>query len=294
LIDQDQRGIDWNLLYRTTAGGNPLAYGLTGNNGGTLPTGRRVEDGIALLQERSTIGSAISNQLGLATSEDPGPIASALGEKATGILTGDLGTGTSATGGPFSIGGRLDMHKLSINMLLNFLNQYGSVRLVSQPNLTTLNGSPAYISSGNDFYFIKKVDTTVTEGVTLQTATAERIKVGLSLSVTPRVLDDDRILIDIVPILSELRNFDTLGFDITTPNIALQELSTQVITRSGVPIKLGGLISSRFIDQINRLPFAKGNSMLRSIFDNYLFKSDANSKERHELVIVVTPKLVES
>lgn len=300
LADSDSKGIDWNVLYRTTMNGYPALYSLTGNrgegdstdSGGTMPLGTATATSMALLQQRTATAQTLSN-LGEEARE---AIGTKLGEKAASILTSDLGAGADVAVKPFSIGGRVDLSRLSMSMLLKFLNKFGKVKLLTQPNITTLNGSTAFISSGNDFYFISKVDTVTDNGVSQTTATSERIKVGLSLSVTARMLDDDRILLDIVPILSELRRLDDLNYGLKTPNIALQELSTQVITRSGVPVKLGGLISNRITEAVARLPWAKnehGNFMW-PLFNNFLFKSEALTKERHELVIVVTPRIVES
>src|SRR5690606_39609696 len=74
----------------------------------------------------------------------------------------------------------------------------------------------------------------------------ESVRIGVTLAVTPRILDDGRIMLDIWPVISSRSGSDnfTVADDVfTNPRIALNELSTEVITESGKPIQLGGFIT---------------------------------------------------
>lgn len=178
----------------------------------------------------------------------------------------------------------------SIQLLLSFLAQFGKVNLLTQPNITVNNGRSASLSSGQEFSYVESVITnTTSEGTTTVTPVLSRILVGTEFSITPRILEDDRISMDIVPVISTLLNFQDFQVGDTTfstPNIAINELATQVIVRSGQTIHVGGLITDRMQETINRLPFREGT------FADYLFRSDSNSLERRELVLTITPRLI--
>lgn len=179
--------------------------------------------------------------------------------------------------------------------VVRFLAQYGTVELVNQPNITTLNGSTAFLSTGDEFSYISDFEIVKDDDGEVSTSpTFERLKVGVTLSVTPRLLDADRILLDIVPVVSSVQGSDLFtieGYDFTTPILALQELSTQVITRNGEPIQLGGLITKKISESLTYLPWKNKatGEMLSALFD-----AEDNDLERRELVITVVPRIVET
>ncbi|MBO9471095.1 hypothetical protein J7355_13420 [Endozoicomonas sp. G2_2] len=180
----------------------------------------------------------------------------------------------------------------SVGAMVNLLSQYGTVSLLTEPNLSTLNGGTAYLSSVDEFSFISSVTQFLgTEGTNTVTPQLDRIRVGVTMAVTPRILPDDRILIEVTPVISSLQGFDAFNvgdFSFSNPRIALSELSTQVITRPGEPVQLGGLITSRVANEMNRLPLRRKTGLI-----NWLFSSEANELERREMVISITPTLTE-
>lgn len=177
--------------------------------------------------------------------------------------------------------------------LVEFLGEFGTVELLTEPNMTVLNGETAYIASVDEFSFVASVTQFISnEGTQTITPELSRIRVGVTMAVTPRLLEDDRILIEVTPVISSLQGFDNFNVgDVSfqNPNIALSELSTQVVTRSGQPVQLGGLIQSRISEAMNRLPNDKRGGLL-----DFIFGSTANELERRELVLTITPRLVEA
>lgn len=180
----------------------------------------------------------------------------------------------------------------SASAMVNLLSQYGIVSLLTEPNLSTLNGGTAYLSSVDEFSFISSVTQFLgTEGSNTVTPQLDRIRVGVTMAVTPRILPDNRILIEVTPVISSLQGFDDFNvgdFSFSNPRIALSELSTQVITRPGEPVQLGGLITSRVANEMNRLPLRRKTGLM-----SWLFSSEANELERREMVISITPTLTE-
>lgn len=178
-------------------------------------------------------------------------------------------------------------------MLLSFLQQYGRVELNDQPNLTVRNGVPAQIYAGQELTYIVDVEQSQDEaGNVTVTPRLGRLKVGVTLSVTVRVLDNEQLLVDIWPVISNLGSNDniTIGtYEFQTPRVNLKEFSTQLITSSGRSVHLGGLITKRLTNQMTTLPWdglvAKAIAPLMEDLNNDI--------ERRELVLVVTPTLVE-
>lgn len=201
--------------------------------------------------------------------------------------------------GLFSAGATITHGDDSVTTLLSFLQQYGEVKVVNQPNITVTNGRTANFSSGDEFSFLAGFDQTISNnGNSTISPRLERILVGLTFAVTPRLLDDGRILLEVVPVISSLKRFDTFAVPgsatpISTPNITLNELATQVITTPGRPVRLGGLQYDKLRESLNRIPRDKENSFLWGALD-WLFKADSNTLSRRELVYTINPTLVGS
>lgn len=199
-------------------------------------------------------------------------------------------------GGNWSVAASIPFGNLTLDAIVESLREQGSVTLQSQPKLTVTNGYTAYLGSTQEFSFVSGVEflplTASGDGNvasdTAITTTLSRVNVGIKIAVTPKMLDDGKILVDIVPILSSITGFTPInsgGEVFETPNIALQELATQVITTSGTPIYLGGLIVNRVLQNTQRLPIK--NAALARALGGAKFE-----QENSELLIVITPQEV--
>jgi len=199
---------------------------------------------------------------------------------------------TMLSGGAWSVGTNGSGSNYTVAGIIKFLSKQGKVSIITEPNVTTVNGSTAYISSGDEFSYLASVQQSISvDRIVTTTPTVATVKVGVSMAVTPRVLDDDTILIEIVPVISSLTGYNNITVadnQFKTPNIALQELATQVIAKSGQPIQLGGLITKKIAQEISRIPFKDDNGGVV----NFLLGSKQNQLQRNELVITLTPTLV--
>jgi hypothetical protein len=181
-----------------------------------------------------------------------------------------------------------------INASIRFLSKYGTVHLLNEPNVTVTNGRTANIVTGNEFSYLASVSQTFIQGGSVSTTPlVQRLHDGVKLAVTPRVLQDGRILVNVVPVITSLQGLDKISYNgssFSTPNIQLQSLATQVITRPGVPIHIGGLISSTIQDTLNTLPVKQ--SLLKNPL-KWIFTSDQKQMKRQELVVMITPSMIE-
>ncbi|MBJ2215863.1 MULTISPECIES: type II secretion system protein GspD [Pseudomonas] len=197
-------------------------------------------------------------------------------------------------GGFWNITGSYEGDGGSAKTFIKFLENFGRVELQDQPNITVRNGVPAQIYAGEELTYIVDVEQSQDEsGNTTVTPKLGRLKVGVTLAVTVRVLDDERLLVDVTPVISNLNGFDTIALGATsfeTPRVALKEFSTQLITSSGQSVHLGGLITEKLQKAMERLPWQ--NVVTKAVL-NPLTQNINNKLERRELVLVVTPTLVE-
>jgi type II secretory pathway component GspD/PulD (secretin) len=156
------------------------------------------------------------------------------------------------------------------------------------------NGTYAYISTGEELTFIGEIETQEgNDNNDRTTAKLNSVRVGVTLAVTPRILGDGRIMLEIWPVISSISGYKKYTFEglqYEVPNVALNELSTEVITESGKPIQLGGFIRRSVAKSLQDLPWK--DSITKS-FVNPLFSSESNELSRRELVLTVTPTIVE-
>ncbi len=186
-------------------------------------------------------------------------------------------------------------NEVNANAVVRFLSKFGDVELLNQPNVTVRNGSYAYISTGEELTFVGEIETRdVGDGsVPRTTGKLSSVRVGVTLAVTPRILGDGRIMLEIWPVISSLngnRSFTFSDNDFDVPIIALNELSTEVITESGKPIQLGGFIRRAIETNLQELPW---KDRVTKTIVNPIFRSERNKLDRREMVLTVTPTIVE-
>lgn len=180
--------------------------------------------------------------------------------------------------------------KFKLTALVNLLKQHGKVSVQHQPSLTVTNGSTAYLSSSEHSSYIAGItrERTITDGIIQVDTTLDiqEINIGVSIAVTARILENDKILIEVVPVISSLQKFDDISFSdnedtqvTTTPRINLQELSTQVITKSGQAVHLGGLIFEKLSEASSKAPGLLG----------WIGNSKNQQLEKKEILVIITP-----
>jgi type II secretory pathway component GspD/PulD (secretin) len=196
--------------------------------------------------------------------------------------------------GAWGFAGSYEGGRGSVDAFVTLLENYGRVELQDQPNMTVRNGVPAQIYAGEELTYISDVEqSSDVNGNATVTPKLARLKVGVTLAVTVRVLEDERLLVDVTPVISNLTRFDTISigtYNFQTPRIALKEFSTQLIVSSGESVNLGGLITEKMENAIEQLPWQ--NAFTKAVV-NPLFQNLSNRLERRELVLVVTPTVIE-
>ncbi len=186
--------------------------------------------------------------------------------------SGSAGIGTALTFGALD-------NMLDIDLRLSALENSGEGKIVSTPRITTLNGEKAVISQGTKIPFSSVSDT----GTDVKFENAE-----LKLEVTPEINPDGSILLDINASNSSV---GTVVPTATGDAVSIDEkkAQTKVLVRDGQTTVIGGI----FIEQEN--DSATGVPILKDVpFFGGLFRSTSKSRDRRELLIFITPRIVES
>lgn len=167
---------------------------------------------------------------------------------------------------------------LTIPMALSYLITKGEAKILATPKVVTLSGEKAMIKVGQR-YPITYPDPRA--GVTQ----AEYIDIAIVLNVTPQITPDGYIMAEVAPEISDLA---TTRLGSQYPETITRSLKTNVIVKEGDTIILGGLYRKDYTSSKNKIPLLGDMPFLGEMFKN---TSDTSSKD--EVVIMITPKLVE-
>jgi len=189
---------------------------------------------------------------------------------------------------------RVSMDAVPFNLMLNALNEQGEATVLSNPKITVLNGQPAVISVGKDVTYIDKVEVDVddTTGDRTYTVSTDSIVEGVAFGVMPTILDEDSVILHLTPITTDIVGdtieYRNVGFgEVGLPVVQVRELSTMVQVDNGEMLIIGGLIDSADRKDDSFAPIVGDIPIIR-----YLFGVEEKIKEKRELVILLTPKII--
>ena len=189
-------------------------------------------------------------------------------------LAVDLGVGGPT--GSFAIG--YTGSDVLINMELSALESQGRGEVVSQPKVITGDKQQATIKSGTEIPY--------QESAANGETTISFKEAVLKLDVTPSITPDDRVILDLVI------NQDSVGENVSTgtgtvPSIDTNAIKTQVLVGNGETVVLGGVFKSTDINTVDKVPFLGDLPYV-----GRLFKREATSRTKQELLIFITPRIL--
>lgn len=157
----------------------------------------------------------------------------------------------------------------------------GLVTTLAQPNLTALSGETADFLAGGEYPI------PVAQG--LGTTTVEYKKYGISLAYTPTVLANGRISLRVRPEVSDLSSDGAVQINgYTVPALTVRRAETTVVLGSGQSFMIAGLLKNSSQNLLKKTPGAGDIPVLGA-----LFRSTNYQRGETELVVVVTPYLVD-
>ncbi|WP_244274712.1 type II secretion system secretin GspD [Labrenzia sp. OB1] len=167
---------------------------------------------------------------------------------------------------------------------LNALSSITDVNVISSPNLMVLDNRKAVLQIGDQVPIATEsaVDTssdnTVVNSIELKDT-------GIILTVTPRVNDSGRVILDITQEVSDVVRTTTSGID--SPTIRQRKVTTTVVVNDGDSLALGGLIQKRDDVSKSQVPVLGDVPVIGN-----LFKHKEDTERRTELLILITPHVI--
>ena len=173
---------------------------------------------------------------------------------------------------------------LNLGVTIRALQQKNLLQVLAEPNVLATNGAEASFLAGGEFPFPVLQGGSVANAVTIQFK-----EFGVRLNFLPQIMPDGVIRLKVAPEVSSLdfaNGLTVSGF--TVPALSSRKMSTQVELRDGQSFAIAGLIDNRLTEIAMKVPVLGDVPILGNFF-----KSRALNKTNTELLVMVTPRLVE-
>ena len=168
-----------------------------------------------------------------------------------------------------------------LDLELSAMQEEGRGEIISNPRVVTSNQREAVIKQGREIGYV----TTQASGGTI-TQTVNFKEAVLLLRVTPTITNDGRVFMNMLITKDELEEFvQTINGSV--PIISKREVTTAVLVDDGNTVVIGGVYEFTDRQSISKVPFLGDIPFLGN-----LFKKKGRGKNKAELLIFVTPKVV--
>ncbi|RRV10328.1 type II and III secretion system protein family protein [Pseudomonas sp. v388] len=195
-----------------------------------------------------------------------------------GLLTGG---GLAADAGTNVISAGLNSGNVNIDAMLEALQTNGVLEVLAEPNITAMTGQTASFLAGGEV--------AVPVPVNREVVGIEYKPYGVSLLFSPTLLPNGRIALQVRPEVSSLMSTTTLdvnGYQV--PSFRVRRADTRVEVGSGQTFAIAGLFQRESTQDVEKVPMLGDMPILGN-----LFRSKRFQRNETELVILITPYLVE-
>ncbi|AEO43516.1 MULTISPECIES: type IV pilus secretin PilQ [Xanthomonas] len=199
-------------------------------------------------------------------------------------LNFNLPAGTFTTNTAGSIAYTLLGRNFALDMELSAMQEEGRGEVVSNPRIVTANQREGVIKQGREIGY---VTITAASGGGQAQANVQFKEVLLELKVTPTITNDNRVFLNMNVKKDEVARFIVLDGYGTVPEINRREVNTAVLVGDGETVVIGGVYEFNDRESIAKVPFLGDIPFLGN-----LFKKRGRSKEKAELLVFVTPKVL--
>lgn len=187
----------------------------------------------------------------------------------------------------------------TLDIKLELLESFGTVKVLSSPRLSVLNNQTAMLKVVEEVvYFLVDASTTAygdsdREKITA-TTTPQSVSVGMVMALTPQISADGKVTLNVRPTISSISGFrddpnPSLGaIPNRVPQIRTREIESVLRLDSGEIAVLGGLIEDKLDTGTGRIPLLGAIPVLGELFTHR-----EDSTKRTELVIFLRPLLIE-
>lgn len=163
----------------------------------------------------------------------------------------------------------------SLDVQLSALERAGRGELISSPSLFTASQETALIESGEEIPYQESSSSGATS-VTFK-------KAVLSLKVTPQIMPDDQVLLQ----LQVNQDTPSKRMILGVPAIDTHQITTNIRVHAGQTIVLGGIYEVNHEQDRQGVPFLANIPLL-----GWLFRQQTNLQHKRELLVFVTPRII--
>ncbi len=186
----------------------------------------------------------------------------------------------SGTAGPLGqvglVLGKFTGSPINLDLRLSAGETKGDTKLLSNPKIATLDNQEASIQQGESIPF---------ETVSQNGTQTQFIDAVINLTVTPHATPNGSVVMDVKVAKNSLGTFRSAS---GTPSIDKKEVSTQILVGNGETVVLGGIFESTKISNVAGIPWFK-----KIPFLGWLFKRESKVDTHRELLIFITPSIIE-
>nr|AOH37464.1 fimbrial protein [Luteimonas sp. JM171] len=168
------------------------------------------------------------------------------------------------------------------DMEISALQEEGRGEVISNPRIVTSNQREAVIRQGQEVGYL-----TVTGGQSNNIPTVQFKDVLLELKVTPTITNDGRVFLSMDITKDEIAGYTNMGAFGSVPNLNKRNITTAVLIEDGQTVSIGGVYEFRDRSEMSKVPFLADLPVIGN-----LFKRRGRDREKAELLIFVTPKVL--
>jgi len=175
----------------------------------------------------------------------------------------------------------------ALGAAIDFLETNGASKSISNPSILCVNNKESSIYVGKTIS-VSTGTVTSNTGLTGVTSSFKREDVGLTLTIKPRVSSNEKVTLDVGAVLENILD-DGSNNATGQPVTSKQEVKTQAILRHGESIIIGGLVKNYTRDSISKVPLLGDIPLIGS----WLFSSKSKTEEQDNLVVILTPYVID-
>ena len=250
------------------------------------------EQQILLRVKFATIDRSVSTQFGInflstGAGNTPGRITTQQFSSPTpGIINPPAGTAGQNT---FTLQDALNIFlfrpDLNIGATINALQAQNLMQVLAEPNVLAINGKSASFLAGGEFPY----PTLQGGGAGLGSVTIQFREFGIRLGFKPVVTPRGTIRLQVTPEVSALDYVNGLTFQgFTIPGLTTRRVQTEIELEAGQSFVIGGLLDNRLTESLSKIPLLGDIPLF-----GQLFRSRITGKNNTELIVLVTPEMVQ-
>ncbi|MDG2303774.1 MAG: type II secretion system secretin GspD [Candidatus Binatia bacterium] len=172
--------------------------------------------------------------------------------------------------------------------MISALEGNSDINVLSSPNILTSDNEEAEIVVGQNVPFVSSRSTNETN-LANTFSQIDRRDVGITLRITPQITQGDSVRLFVFQEVSALVPTSEAQVLQLGPTTSLRSTTTTVVVEDGESVAIGGLISDRWTDTQQGVPYLSDIPVL-----GQLFKFETKTKEKVNLIILLTPRVIQN